>query len=744
MLSSRSAVYIKQDDPKYFFGSVSEEHFFCVVEVEDGMTAKQGFALMDQMREEVHDVRITSLTKFESWIQDIIIGANVPATFSLAAGYLHGTVLYVKTMGGGCVYIRRDKDYTKLIVGDKSASGHAQAHDLFTFATIKHVKNFKNEKEIQKLVGQKHPEEIVHAIETYETDIDEKDNIALFIELRQSKKKAVIEEEKPAKPEKKEEVSTLPPEDAIPGESEEIVKQTPDPAVLQQVQAAQGLQLTDTLGAETDPPESDGQITDTTQPEESTQKAPYRAETVTLLDGDSVSVDPPADAGERTPFEEEESRLASRAQELEGGEFPPESGEDATASQQTDTSQKKKMLTSLLGSIPRPQLKIPSIGNGSGGTSTGSGIGARMKSKKWLFVVAIILLLVLAQSVFFSHRRQQEKQLRDKVEASQQVVEEKIQQAEDISFLNAERSILLLNEAREEIQSLTATLSEDEQQKVQKDIEQMEQSITTFEEELLKKEEASYTEFYDLALESQDAAGSAMFLADGTVSIVDPGNQVIYLLSLEDKSLEERPSPGIGSDTVVALYKDDLFFLTPSKGVYRFVDEEEIEKVIEADEDWGSVVDMGMYFGNIYLLDAENSDIYKYVVVQNGYADKATYFFSGTEVNLQGATAMALDTSIYVAQPQQVQKFTRGEPDEFSTTFPKEDLQIDQIYTDEEAGKVYALDTTSASIYVLGKSGAYEREIYTEMLKEATDLFVYDKDIYVLAGAKIYLITDGE
>jgi hypothetical protein len=229
------------------------------------------------------------------------------------------------------------------------------------------------------------------------------------------------------------------------------------------------------------------------------------------------------------------------------------------------------------------------------------------------------------------------------------------------------------------------------------------------------------------------------------VAITDPGNQSMYVLSLEEKSLEKRRSEGIGEGALPALFEQDIMFYAPGKGVYRFVNEEgEIEQLIDHQDEWGSIQDIAMYFGNIYLLDTETDDIYKYVVVQNGYSGGASYFLAPHSHDFSSAVGMAIDASIYVGLADEILKFTRGEDDEFNTTFPYEDVSLSGIYTDEEAGKVYAWDKSQGSIYVLDKNGRYEREIYTEMLKDADDFAVYQNDMYILSGSKIYVIEDEE
>jgi hypothetical protein len=729
MLTPQTAYYTKKADKDRFIGVARTDQFFCVVEIEKGVSKEQGTEFIQQLEDEVHHVSLSHLAKFETWLQDVITQANLPAHFSLAAGVVYEDILYLKTVGEGEVYVRRGDQFARLIHGNKSASGHVQENDLVLFTTKHFADNFPEKGELEKLVKNKTPLELVPAIETYETDIDENDCVALFVLYENARHDTAVSPELSSDEEETkkdhdihspilvDDPSSLEPPPHSKSSKKEGDTQPEEDSVVEKTFTPPSAvsSFSDAL-AETD---SEGKKEESI--EEKTAEQEY------TLDNQKEEVP------ERPVSPVDQSRQASSP-----FAFTEKDDQELPYEEESDEKQRlweKLHLKERVAGLRARTRDAFVVGNARN----------LFKSKKVLIGFAVGVFILLGMSVFFSNQKLQEQQVREKIQDSEELINEKLVQAEEISFLNPERAVILLTEARDELASLQTTLSEDEQRLVASDLDDLTQQIDAFEEEILQKEEKEYTEFYDLTVEEADAQGTELFMFEDRVAITDPGNQSMYVLSLEEKSLEKRRSEGIGEGALPALFEQDIMFYAQGKGVYRFVNEEgEIEQLIDHQDEWGSIQDIAMYFGNIYLLDTETDDIYKYVVVQNGYSGGASYFLTPHSHDFSSAVGMAIDASIYVGLADEILKFTRGEDDEFNTTFPYEDVSLSGIYTDEEAGKVYAWDKSQGSIYVLDKNGRYEREIYTEMLKEADDFAVYQNDMYILSGSKIYVIEDEE
>jgi hypothetical protein len=240
-------------------------------------------------------------------------------------------------------------------------------------------------------------------------------------------------------------------------------------------------------------------------------------------------------------------------------------------------------------------------------------------------------------------------------------------------------------------------------------------------------------------VESKDVNGSILSLDKDNIAVLDSKNGYIYTLSISKKSLEKTTAAEIKSASLLGIFKDVVVFINPSQGIFQ-AKAGKVKKVADKDSDWGDLADLKLYNGNIYALDRGKDEIYRYTMIEAGYSNKSSYFKSGQAMSLKNATSLAIDSSLYISLKSEIVKFTAGVKDDFATSFPDPTINIAKVYTNKDIEKVYALDKTKGSLYVLGKNGTYEREIKSSILVKATDFVIFENVAYVLADQKIYKV----
>ncbi len=364
-------------------------------------------------------------------------------------------------------------------------------------------------------------------------------------------------------------------------------------------------------------------------------------------------------------------------------------------------------------------------------------------------IAVVVLLAIFVWSIVFGYQRRQQAEIEEQITASAESISEKTEEAEEIAFLNLDRAMVILNEAKEEL-ALLEEVADDEL--YQDRIDELRQQIADLESTIVRSDEQEPDEFFDLAVESADATGDDFFRDEDRLAILDRGNDTVYNLSLSEKSLEKSSNEAVGDADLVGISGGTIFLFDKDEGVYEFVNDEDVEQVIEPAEEWGDVTDFGFFLSNIYILDPGAGDIHKYVPAGDGYSDVSSYFSTDPPAELSSGRALTIDASIYVAQEDDVVKYTRGEEDNFETVFPTESVSITGVYTDPELEKVFVWDKQQATVFVLSKNGKYERQVKASVLGEASDVTVYENEILVLSGSKIYALqetsddsdTDGE
>jgi hypothetical protein len=357
------------------------------------------------------------------------------------------------------------------------------------------------------------------------------------------------------------------------------------------------------------------------------------------------------------------------------------------------------------------------------------------KKKTYTFVAIVILIFILIWSVGFGYMRRSGAAADQKIKSSTELITQKLSQAQEVVFLNLARSQALISEARQELDKLKKEVGKGKE----KELGQLETLIDQKEGGIVKKEEKPYEEFFDLTVDSKDASGKKLYLDADNLSIIDSTGGRIYVLSITKKSLDKKSSSTIKAASIVAANKSDSLFFTKD-GVYKIGDDGKTNKVIDADKDWGEVKDMFVYNGNLYLLDVQKDDVYKYLPADNGYSSKNSYFQKGESISIKGANSLAIDSSLYIGFDNNIVKYTGGVKDDFATAYPQKNIQLNKVFTTKDLEKVYSWDKKNGSVYILGKNGTYERQVQSNVLSSADDIAVYNNIAYVLKGVKIYSI----
>ena len=356
--------------------------------------------------------------------------------------------------------------------------------------------------------------------------------------------------------------------------------------------------------------------------------------------------------------------------------------------------------------------------------------------KKVTIAVVLLIAIILVWSVGLGYQRRQSAQMDQRILATREDIQHKLSQAEEASFLNPQSAAQYIAEATNEYEVLRNDLKGKNKDKQLQDLQSF---ITDKEAKIMKKEEVKYTEYYDLALDTKNAQGVTLNRYNETLIILDSTNSSVYFLSLPKKSLQKKTAAELKGAQLIALYENTVFFYDPNNGIFTLTDTGSVKKVIEKDSEWGNIMSMSIYGGNIYLLDSQKNDIYKYLVAENGYSTKNSYL-KGYQLDLSASNSLSIDSSIYIGLKDTVYKFTAGAKDEFETKFPNENVDLAKIITDKDIGKVYAWDKNGGTLYVLGKNGSYERQIISSVLKTSTDVTVFGNKSYVVSGSKIYEI----
>lgn len=362
---------------------------------------------------------------------------------------------------------------------------------------------------------------------------------------------------------------------------------------------------------------------------------------------------------------------------------------------------------------------------------------AQPKQKFVTFALVVLIFVILLWSVGLGYQRRSEAKNASQIAVTKELIQQKLTQADEVSFLNPQRALILIDEAKKEYNALKKDIAHD---RFATEIAELERMIKIQEDQITHKETKSADEFFDLALDQKDAQGSRVAVSGDSMAILGERQGVVYVFSLEKKSLEKRASSTVKSARLVGINGEDIYILGAA-GLVQVQPDGSTKTVIAKDPDWGTVADFAFYNNNVYILDGTKGQIYKYIAAEEGFGSKNTYVKDGNEGLLAGATAIAIDSSVYVSVDDRIMKFTAGSRDTFTTVYPEDGVRIEKIITSEGLEKAYAWNKQNGTVYILGKNGTYERQVKSEKFSQGSDLAVYKNAAYVLVKDKIYRIS---
>lgn len=358
----------------------------------------------------------------------------------------------------------------------------------------------------------------------------------------------------------------------------------------------------------------------------------------------------------------------------------------------------------------------------------------KQKPQKTLITVAVILLVLLAVSIILGARQRGLYRENGDQTAILSQAQTKKEEGEALIDLNPIRARQLLLEARELVSEISP---EEASQEVLNFQNELEESLSL----VMREHEVEPSVLFDLVIIKDGARGDDLAISGGELIIFDKEQQTIY--SLEGKkSAILAGGEDLAGGQQVAAFLPKIYLLT-TRGILEF-DKETNRKnlVVEADSEWGEIVDFRAFGGNLYLLD-KSGEIWKYPGIEGGFGAYRRWL-AGEKPDFSDAVGMTVDGSIWVLKSSGlVLKYTQGLRDAFTISGLDKSLNNPgAIFTDDDQENLYVLDKGNSRIVVINKSGEYYSQYLWEGVREVTGIIASEEEkmILLLAGNKIYKI----
>lgn len=391
-------------------------------------------------------------------------------------------------------------------------------------------------------------------------------------------------------------------------------------------------------------------------------------------------------------------------------EEPQMAMEEQSPSPKSGFGQKLKGVgTAALGILARVAKEIKGVFKGDR-----RAIGS---FRKKLVLVVVVVVIVLAVSVGLAIKKRNDGVQLAEFKTHYEAASSKYNEGASLLELNKFRAREILVDAQGEVTKALAINSSDaDAQKLSGDIEN----------KLKETDVANATTFDKVA----DVAESIKSLSISGKSLVAVGGKKAYQVNTGGgvtDSISDLQS------TAAGIVFDSKLYWVDAAGVWR----EELgggTKSTVASKT--SALDIGVFFGNVYLLKSDQ--VAKIVPVENGYADPTDYLKNGQ--GFKTSSRMAIDTNIWVTDGDKILKFNRGSSEPFEISGLSGKIgELSAIYTDGTLANLYVVDKTNSALLVIDKEGNYKKSLQAKELVDATDLVVNDAEdtVYVAVGSKV-------
>ncbi len=250
--------------------------------------------------------------------------------------------------------------------------------------------------------------------------------------------------------------------------------------------------------------------------------------------------------------------------------------------------------------------------------------------------------------------------------------------------------------------------------------------------------------FLSLDLIKKDFNAKSMSYSLGKVLLLDENSKTLVAIDLKKKTNQILAGPTkLGQVRLASLNGQQAFTFSDDLGIVKTdLDSGKSTSIIKTDPEWGKITDMYAFASNIYLLDSQKNQIWKYSPIQSGYTGKQPYLKNNQTLDFTGVKKLSIDYSVWVLKSgPEIFRFTAGNPDNFSVggmDKPLGNIQTFFMPEDEDFG--FFLDTDNSRLVTLKKTGQYVSQLLGTKFKTTQDLVVdtEEKKIYLLESGKIY------
>lgn len=343
-------------------------------------------------------------------------------------------------------------------------------------------------------------------------------------------------------------------------------------------------------------------------------------------------------------------------------------------------------------------------------------IGAVLRLRRNIVMIAFLVLLVLAFSAFMTIRSQKDKEKLAQFNDHMKNASAKFMEGDAILGLNRDRARNALAEADNEVKSALSLVPGN------LDAKSLADKIT---QKLKDTENVSAVDFQTFA----DIGEPLVGISNTTKGLVVFSAGKMFQLDGNGKVGDKADT---GNDVTAGAFSNDGFVLDGGKVYMQSFGLENPKDIA----DGGSAFDISVFLGNVYLLGPEQ--IAKYVPIEGGYAKSVDYLNNPEQFSQN--SHLVIDGSVWVTNGKSINKYMRGAKEDFSISgLLDPNGEFGEIYTTADSDNLYIVDVSNSALLVIKKDGVYQKAYQSGEFAKSKAVIVDESagKMYVVAGSKV-------
>ncbi|MCL4397872.1 hypothetical protein M1403_02465 [Patescibacteria group bacterium] len=248
--------------------------------------------------------------------------------------------------------------------------------------------------------------------------------------------------------------------------------------------------------------------------------------------------------------------------------------------------------------------------------------------------------------------------------------------------------------------------------------------------------------FSDFSLLRADANITAASLDKNEIVALDSNNGAVYSLGTKSKTAAiVGGAADFKSNNYIDATADTVYVYTPSgiESINRTTNS--VKVLLPLSSDFVKIRGLKTFGGNLYLLDTDGSQIWKYQGTDFGFSASPSAYLRAGSADFTNVNSFAIDGTIFVlSNSGNVANFSGGYAQDFSVSGLDKPLNNPtSIFTSDETNNLYILDSGNNRVVVLDKKGNYQAQYVSPDIKGS--LILADetvKKVFLLSGAKVY------